>query len=364
MCRTHLFLQRSWRLKQSQGRIAATFSPYISKSALEWDHSYIQLEFPHQSTVCRPGFAAFALFAQGQFESGWQNWGRKGKGLEKGVAPINSLWSCSCFCLFPVFVVSDAEYGEHIAHVMWSDVKQIEIWEICCLQCAVTSRAFGWFQFCSPKLAKLYGGIITRFYVHIYIYIHNTCLQHIWLYHLTPYMDVVYIHIYIYIYLLYIYTCVYILACSWKLNDVGPGSCCLGIVPLSSLDARWLILFLFRGKWFDLPIRNPEFHWVSWRYSRAQTDIVFFFPRRNCDLVTSKSFQEREDRPNCRFPCVKGTKERQVASIDSCFTEKRGAGRGETFAHRSRCVAYVSLVVLVLYVLDLIVAWIISNMDF
>lgn len=26
---------------------------------------------------------------------------------------------------------------------------------------------------------------------------------------------------------------------------------------------------------------------------------------------------------------MKGTKERQVASIDSCFTEKRGAGRGE-----------------------------------
>lgn len=153
------------------------------------------------------GVCSISLFAQGQFESGWQNWGRKGKGLEKGFAPINSLWSCSCFCLFPVFVVSDAEYGEHIAHVMWSDVKQIEIWEICCLQCAVTSRSFGWFQFCSPKLAKLYGGRITWFYVHIHIYIHNICIQHIWLYHLTPYMDVVYIHIYICI--IYIYACIY-----------------------------------------------------------------------------------------------------------------------------------------------------------
>ena len=39
------------------------------------------------------------------------------------------------------------------------------------------------------------------------------------------------------IWMLYTYR-VYILGCSWKLNDVGPGSCCLGIVPLSSLDAR------------------------------------------------------------------------------------------------------------------------------
>lgn len=219
------------------------------------------------------GVCSISLFAQGQFESGWQNWGRKGKGLEKGFAPINSLWSCSCFCLFPVFVASDAEYGEHIAHVMWSDVKQIEIWEICCLQCAVTSRSFGWFQFCSPKLAKLYGGRITWFYVHIHIY-----TQYMHTTHMIISPHAIYgccIHTYIYMY--YIYTRVYILGCSWKLNDVGPGSCCLGIVPLSSLDARWLILFLFPRKWFDLPIRNPEFHWVSWRYSGAQTDIAFLF---------------------------------------------------------------------------------------
>ena len=76
------------------------------------------------------------------------------------------------------------------------------------------------------------------------------------------------------------------------------------------------------------PIRNPEFHCVSRRYSRIQT---FFFLRSNCHLVTSQSFQEEGDSPNCRFPCVKGTKERQVASLDSCFTEKRGAVRGENF---------------------------------
>ena len=72
--------------------------------------------------------------------------------------------------------------------------------------------------------------LCTHTYIYT-IYAYNTydyiTSRHIWM-----------LYTYIYIYMYYIYTRVYILGCSWKLNDVGPGSCCLGIVPLSSLDAR------------------------------------------------------------------------------------------------------------------------------
>ena len=97
--RTHLFLQGSWRLKQSQGRIAATFSPYISKSALEWDHSY---NF-HSSIQCMQTWAcSISLFVQGQFESGWQKWeAERERGLGKGFAPIKK-----AFRLVLVFVCS------------------------------------------------------------------------------------------------------------------------------------------------------------------------------------------------------------------------------------------------------------------